>query len=599
MTNEQLYGQASFTQLKKNNKSDIYTLAAYVYTGEHQKARWMAEHLRPHLNARDIVFVNFHLGISFTRTSHYKKAASYFKENLRFAQKHEQDYEIQFLSWQGLGFFYYFFSHHKKSLQAAYKAHKSLMKFNNKSLSPFYLILSLDLQGHNLIQRARIHQGIDTLQQAYDTALANKVMPFVNSVQFSLLLYKSRFIDSTNISIENLKKAFTEIDSHDDYSRSELVCEISNRLMLNGRFNDAKSFLTDNYKVIYESDNKRQMGQLNFRMTYSMFRQGSFEQALYLAKTARANLNSIIDRGLISQILGLEIKILSAMGESTINALNELKTIHDKTDNLLIKRINRRIFKENSASNKGEDPLGDIVDQLAFAKSDELFNELVKNEMFGLLGDFFEITSGKEFIVVNAPNAQTVVVNQGKIEVAKPLGNILIQLIKFLGEQTCTKEQIIQQVWSYKEYDPLRHDSLIYSSITRLRNLLNLTEHQLFFDGEGYRLNMSVLDYHQLHSQNVKEITKNPALVSKHFVQNQELMQFTEELNFRQFRILQNMDVQNLSVKSYSSLFKVTTMTALRDLRKLCEYGYLKKIGRGRATTYLKTLKPADKIEAL
>lgn len=593
MTNEQLYGKANFSQLKKSPSTDIYTLAAYVYTGEHQKARWMAEHLAGQLDARATAFVNFHLGISYTRTSHYKKASSYFKLNIKLAEENSKDAEIQFLSWQGLGFFYYFFSHHKKSLRAAHEAHKNLLLFNNKNLSPFYLILSMDLQGHNLIQRFRIHQGIDVLQQAYDIALEHKIAPFVNSVKFSLLLYKSRFIDSPSTSIDNLTRAFKEIASHDDYSRSELVCEISNRLMLKGHFNEAKNFLSDNYKVIYESDNKRQMGQLNFRMTYCMFRQGSFEQALYLAKTARANLNPVIDRGLIAQILGLEIKILTAMGEPTTSALNELKSIDAKSDNLLIKRINRRIFKEIGSANNGEDPLGDIVDQLHSDKSEETYNHIVTNEMFGLLGDFFNIPSGKEFIVLNAPDSQTVIFNQGKIEVVKPLGNLLVQLTKVLSAHTCSKEEIIQKVWNYREYDPLRHDSLIYSSVTRLRNLLNLSEQQLIFDGEGYRLNMTVLNYQQMRTQ---ELTA-PILHSKPtpttYVPANENVFLTEDLNFRQFRVLQDSQIDNLTVKSYGKQFSVTTMTALRDLRKLCEFGYLKKIGKGRATTYMKTLKPA------
>lgn len=508
---------------------------------------------------------------------------------MQLAKQYPANFEVQFLAYQGIGFFHFFFSHHKQSLRAAYEAHKNLLAIPKQNSFPFFQILCLDLEGHNLIHRYKIHQGLKTLEQAKKIADSNNILAMSQSLQFFILCYRSRYIDKPSVALKKLFSAYNKLGGSEKNSRIDLIFEITNLLVLSGEQQKAQNFLNESYSIVYETENKRQMGKLNFRMTYNMFRSGSMEQALYLAKTARSNLNKVIDRGLVAQIIGLEIKILTAMGASAKKSREDLNLIDQQIDSLLLKRANARALKQDIVINKGEDKVGDLVDRLSRQKSSALYDDIVGGEVYGLLPDYFEIPPGKQCIILHAPKGHTVICNKEKVNlIKKPLGHMLNKLVLALSTGEKSKEQLIQQVWEYQEYSPLRHDQLIYSSITRIRNLLCLSEEQLIFDGHCYKLNIEVINSHN------KVQMKNTAEPEKRTTQpplrkNDFLVDLNEELNYRQTEIIGNGQFQPISVKNYADQFAITTMTALRDMKKMCELGYLKKTGRGRATRYLKT----------
>ncbi|MCJ8275546.1 MAG: hypothetical protein HRT44_13215, partial [Bdellovibrionales bacterium] len=379
MTTQKLYLEGRFTELRQSDSNDIYKVGALVFLGEHQEARWLADQEESAHDINQRVFVQFHLGISYTRTSNYKKAAQLFKNNLQLIKTEDLSLDSQFLSYQGLGFYHYFFSRHKLSLKSTHQAHKILLKFDNKETKALYQILCLDLEGHNLVHRMRIHKGIKTLEKALEIADRNNMTAFKKSLTFSILIYRCKYLLSPTQGLNSLLQAYEKISPNDDYSMSTLIFEISNLYMLSGEFKKADQFLSQNYKVIYNTENKRLMGQLNFRMTYNLYRKGSFEQALYLAKSARSNLKKLTDRGLICQILGLEINILKAMGEQTDELEKELFETDKDIDNLLIKRRNHRSLKLSSPLNNGEDPRGDFFEKLGRDNDSSTYKELINN----------------------------------------------------------------------------------------------------------------------------------------------------------------------------------------------------------------------------
>ncbi len=590
MTTETLYQQAHFKELKNLGKSDIYVMGAHCFTGDHQRTRWLAEDLWPNSSPIQQAFISFHLGVSLTRTSHYKKAAQVFKRNLQLAEHQLDQPKIVFLAWQGLGFFNYFFSRHNHSLKAAQKARRALERVKDQANKTLFEILCLDLEGHNLIHRYRIHKGIEVLQKAHTVATENGVQSFSQSLELSILLYTCQYIYSPSRAIPLLKKALKEWPTDDDYSRSELVCLISNLLMLTGRFQEAQDYLSEHYKVIYQTENKRQMGQLNFRMTYNMFRRGSFEQALYLAKTARSNLNPVTDRNLIAKILGLEIKILEAMGEPTKESIEKLANLNTKIESFITQRANFRTLKKIQSFNEGEDPCGDVIDRMRGTRTKNLYLEILKGGYFGLLSEYFNRKPGEEFILFNAPDGHSLVNTHEKCHrVTKKLGPTLSKLLIQIGQGAGDKENLIKSVWGYTEYDPLRHDSLIYTSMARLRSLLSIDENRLFFDGQSYRCRMTVIDHLQDTGEQVSTAqTKTEPLTLK---ADPFVLEISPDLNYRQIKVLKSSQLDTISVKNYSEQFEITTMTALRDLKKLCELGYLKKTGRARSTRYLKVFK--------
>lgn len=64
-------------------------------------------------------------------------------------------------------------------------------------------------------------------------------------------------------------------------------------------------------------------------------------------------------------------------------------------------------------------------------------------------------------------------------------------------------------------------------------------------------------------------------------------LEVTSQLNVRQLILLKSLrEIDFTIVKQYSKRFKVSTMTACRDLSHLQQQGQVLRLGKGRATVY-------------
>ncbi|MCB0378580.1 MAG: hypothetical protein KDD33_08820 [Bdellovibrionales bacterium] len=596
LSTEKLYYSGHFRSLlskKYRDISDIYRVGAMVFVGEHKEARQRAAHIAPHLDEDDLAFLNFHLALSYTRTSQYKKAAHIIKKNLNWAQQERASASSRFLAFHGLGFFHWFFSKHQLSQRCVDQSQVHLMQWKN--FPQFFQVLSLDLEGHNWIQLGQVHKGYQSHQKALQICAEADLLSFSRSLTFSSLLTECRFLIKPTEGLKKLQSAFAGLDSDDDYSRSELIFEISNLLQLMGRFKEAHEFLSDHLSTIYSNENKRQMGKLNFAMTHSMYLQGDFEQALYLAKTARNNLDELTDRGIICKILGLEIEILKCLNQPTETTLQQLQRLDEKIDSGLIHRRNARQTHDSFLVNSGEDPIGDLVDRLEREDNKlETFRSIVDKQALSLFFRYFKVIPGTEGIVMSGSFDEVIVFKKNQLDLNRnKLSGQLRKILMYLSDGPATKEELIKNVWGYNHYSPLTHDPLIYSSINRMKTQLNLDDRQLLFHEETYQLRVP------LWRVKNKEISqKLPVRASSHAPVSQPSLSFDHaNLNFRQIEFLNQMakEERAISVKKYGQWFGITTMTALRDLKKLCDFGYLTPRGRGRATHYLMASNLNDK----
>ena len=165
------------------------------------------------------------------------------------------------------------------------------------------------------------------------------------------------------------------------------------------------------------------------------------------------------------------------------------------------------------------------------------------------------------------------------------------RLLWCLQNGPADKQKIVELVWEY-EYDPLRHDPLVYTTVKRLRSALGQykdwigSDEQKYYFARGVEVHFGeelsgiVLAGDSLNFE-VADPEKDELVRS---VQNLEKKH--EDLNYRQIATLSK-KTKIWSVSLYSEEWDVTTMTALRDLRQMCEAGLIKKTGKGRATRYI------------
>jgi len=147
---------------------------------------------------------------------------------------------------------------------------------------------------------------------------------------------------------------------------------------------------------------------------------------------------------------------------------------------------------------------------------------------------------------------------------ALPLKGVLLQLLQVLMQaprvEGLAKESLAEKVWQQK-YDPLVHDSLIYTTVNRLRDFVAVESVR-----GAYRLPPS---------------WKIATLASGDLG--------ADRLSSRQQTILKAAAAQKLLQRhDIVGLIQVSERTALRELSQLVALGFLEKLGSGRGVSYRK-----------
>jgi hypothetical protein len=218
----------------------------------------------------------------------------------------------------------------------------------------------------------------------------------------------------------------------------------------------------------------------------------------------------------------------------------------------------------------GEDVIGDLLD---LPDSDARKIPLIlKIGTLNLLRPSLGVQSPAKLLFPNLAPGGLLLVDGGEIAFyGKGVTPKMRLLMRELSRKEQSKSALIEKIWGYK-YHSLRHDPLIYSAISRLRELLGERESWIEITEKGYRLNRSVL----FVESEVQE-----------YVEDIKLEQRVTDLSFRQIQLMKY--VQNktvLDVKSCTEIFGVSRITATRDLSDLCKKKILTRHGKGRATKY-------------
>lgn len=564
---------------KNSVKTVGYKIGSMVFLGRHKEARLLDNEYGDKLSLDDQILSRFHLGLSYTRTSEYKLAKQIFEQNLKLEKNKKLTAISRFYIYHGLAFFEFFFSQHQSSQDYAEKAYAQLLKL--KTRLPLLEVLSLDLQAHNLLRLGYIQQGLEQSKKSLRISRQYKLKNFEAAIQISHAIHTSEYSLDLGEQISNLLSLFNGLDPKDDYSRSDLLLQISKLHILAGEYDKSREFLTQNFDVIYKHENKRQVANLNTIMAHLLYLKGQAYEALALCKVARANLDDKTDSSLVLAILGLELKILDFLNKDTSEQEKLLSVVSKKIDKYLNKRIQNRLEKSSLRFNYGQDPLGDLLDEIKNKPTEETLRKIISHGFLRFVAQYFDLKPGQKYIIVCHKINSLILADGEGIEVVNArISRTSLKILECLKSGKHTKEQLIQKVWNYS-YDPLRHDSLIYTAMARLRKHIHSRGQWIVNENNDYYLlsDVKIIIYSpNKKKSNLEKFVATPKPPT-------EIALDEQDLNYRQLETLRS-EWGPISVSEYAVRWEVTNMTALRDLRGLCQQGYFVIRGRGRATRY-------------
>ncbi|MGZ3807489.1 MAG: DeoR family transcriptional regulator, partial [Bacteriovorax sp.] len=206
---------------------------------------------------------------------------------------------------------------------------------------------------------------------------------------------------------------------------------------------------------------------------------------------------------------------------------------------------------------------------------------ILESGYWSLLYKYIDISRGKDALYVELEKNIVITFSDKKIESPKTgLTPLDFKLLFNIVGGANTKAELCKRVWGH-EYDPYRHDTMIYTAISSLRKNLGYAGSWIETTEKGYAFNDERIF-------KVKDDLSFSSPKRELSLERKNLLNLASGLNLRQMKILSHLKKSEfIDVNECKKLFKISDITASRDLRALKESGLVISVGKARATKYM------------
>ncbi len=517
------------------------------------------------LNAAEYFF----LLTAAIRKAQYQETQTWFRKLSLLATKSEEN---KFFYTQALAFYAYYKCRYKNCLTIV-KRSRALSLGLHES---FWKVLALDLLGHTYVQMGDIHKGISHLEEAHTLASLLKNTAFLEATEISIINYQAQFTNQPKAHISLIEKKLRRLSKSDNYSESSLLLSLAHLYLLTGEQSRGDKILERAQSVIFSASIPRHKSLWSFERAYYYYLEGSYDLALSFLIQAEEFSNHEIDKKGHLKILGLRRTIFKLLNKNTKDLDQELLILTKMVgDARSINQLARASLLPKMTS---EDPLQKLFDQLTIKEWKLALPEIVETGYYGVLREKIP-EKKKSYLLTGLWKKGIIILTKTDILIkSEGISEMLSKTLILLSSKKFTrKEEITTFVWGYT-YDPIRHDTSIYTLIHRLREVLGPMEKDLV--GENH-------SYHFSHDFKHLDLSfdEGPILPPNELLQGTYIK--APKWNIRQHKALQMIRKgASFKVSDYAHEFNISLITALRDLTELKKAKQVNVYGRARATTY-------------
>lgn len=552
-----------------------FVIGALTFRGRLDEAESTYRLFQGEIDAVTGFVARFFLGINLCRHSHYARGRRYLAQNLREGVRHPCA-KVRFYVWQGAGFYRLVGCRYQDSLRYASLALNAALEANFL----YGKALASDLMAHSQVGPGQIQAAGESFRRALGYAELLGDGGLRQAIQVSLAIHSATHGLDAQDDVARLEAVAAELTSEDNYSKSRLLLELGRQHLLRGRKSRAKAALDEACRLVYGSQNRRYGIILNMRYAALMRLEGEHLQALNLVRNAAKALDPFVDKTVATEVRGLELVLLQRVPCPTLDSerertQKELAELTRFTGRAVSQRmLSRDVFRGyNGQALMGDDPLGDLVD-LSVSRSESAVRRIVESGYLQLLMSKLAIAPGTAGLLVDLLPGALLAYDSGELHlVPSGVSQVFRTLLKSLAAGHGTKEELIREIWGYK-YNPLKHDQLIYTAVSRLRQLLGPFAGWIEVTEAGYALRSGLTAGFLGGALHVVATAKAEEPQS-------------DVLNYRQLGIVEHLkDESFCDARTISQKFSVSEVSARRDLAHLTNLGVLVRHGKGRATRY-------------
>lgn len=562
------------------------------------------------------IFTRFYYGLAVCRERRMDAARRLFLENVNQVRASESEWErehgpqaterLKFFAYQGLAFFRYSTGYYRQAFFWALKAVTASSAANYHHGS----CLAHEIYGHVQLQLGDVSAGMRNLEKALDKALKLGQGAWTQTFAASVRLYRATYgLKAAHEISAELVDSLAKCRYDDAYTKASLQIQLARNMTLTGDVIGAARMLEDSSSLVYRLDNPYLETNYNLCLAYVQFLRGNYSIALSIARNADARAK---DRGYMPsrlRALGIQTQILERMGlfKERLAVLQEVRFLTTRTAGFIPRRIMQRRDFLSGAWKRGEDPLGDLIDDVVANRKDVVADILASGWLFLLRAVVGALPSQKMLVFDLESNSLTLLFEGHVVHREEGCSLLIKKLLIALSEtQELSKEEITHALWA-QSYNPLRHDTLIYGLIARTRKLLQPFADWIEVTETGYRLAEGVVlrngrhlmtehealpAFAQVHEPERVTTPQNaPSKLPTQSNGDAALSTGFAAFNLRQLEMLElARKGEKIVPKEMLGRFEVSDATMTRDLAKLVESGLLRRCGAGRATFYVATV---------
>jgi hypothetical protein len=532
-----------------------------------EEARDLYRRRRAHLTVETRVEARFYLALAHCRRGEHRVARRLVCRN-RAALAGRPRQRVAFHTWQGMAFLAFF---EGRFTDAARLGRRSLLACC-RARYPFGKVLALDLLGHADIRTGRVRRGLMLLARAIAVAEQLGNGGLATAIRCSLATYRAQHGIAPDLALRELEQLRAGGPVHDSYTRAVVVLELVRQHALRGGMAAARAALDEAAGLALASGVRQLEVLLCARRALVEQLAGNLEVARAVLDSGLALLDVTVERDLACHLRAFRCALAAAEGNAPPP---EEQASGSTACCALGARMARR--GRGVPSLTGEDPLGDLLDDVALARA-HAGERIVAGGWYGLLPRLWRLTPGARCLVLETAPRRLWLVDRGEVLRRERVTPALHAALVQLAQGWCDKEALIGHLWGYPRYHPLRHDRLVYHLVARLRRLLGSRGHWLEQYHGRYRLTVPLY----------RPAGRVAPARSSHGQADTSDAPVDGALHPRQQVLLSHIDrsgqaVDNATVRA---LLGVSPATARRDLRALAERGLVYRAGRGRAITY-------------
>lgn len=554
-----------------------FVVGALVFSGRQDEAiaalRWWT---KEHGDDPTVhVAGHFFLCIGECRAGRYASTIAHVRAVVSGGRR--DDVLHTFFAHQSIGLLRHFTGHTRSAVRHAAIARQAALE----ARFSYGRMLALDLLGHALVLDGQIHAGLAVLDQSAELAESLGLVANAGAPRTAAAAYRARFGVAGFDAPRALGALVATMKPEDAYSRRMLLSELAIHQAFAGNGAAAREHIDEASCIALPDGDRRAKVRLLIADAIVTGFSREPSRARKKLVVARSMLEPALDRGLDIELSWAEVLVRGRLRNDDPMEQRRIDALARVTHG-----GRARVMAATGDTLATEDPHGeDRIAALIWSLEhdpDEARRRIISQALWGWLPRLFGLEPGRRIFLLHAEGL-LVVEEHGAVLPTEMPGGVLVRLLEAIAGPPMQKDELLRRVWGVRLYRADRHDSLVHTTISRLRTALGRAGSWIHTTGAGYTIADGVALVHhggpRTDDGRVSDAPPERSTTSGAHARQ-------TEVDARRLRALRLTEKGPLSTSELASHLEISEMTAFRLLTTLAKEGILERTGQGKRTRY-------------